>query len=128
MTIADFFEQLGHREHEVRLEGVRGSIQFEIERGDKAAGGGQPVDTWFLRLDRGDIEVAHERRPADCVVRTGEGALARIARGEENAIASLLRGAALVEGNLYLLVSFERLLPSPPGTRDPRARYQEAFR
>ena len=44
----------------------------------------------------------------------------RLANGEVNAMAALLRGAIAVEGDPQLLVMFQRLLPGPPGSRDPR--------
>lgn len=131
--IDTFFAELSRREHEVRLEDLSGTVQIEIQRDGPAApaegeGAGTPLEHWLLRLDRGNIGIARDRQPADCVVRTGERLFGQLARGEENTLAALLRGAMTVEGDLYLMLSFERLLPSPPGTRDPRARYQEAFR
>lgn len=140
--IEAFFGALARREHETRLEDIRGTVRIDIRRagakvGSVSAGtappdggdGGRPeVDHWLIRLDRGDIGVSHEEAPADCVLRADEVTFGQLARGEENTISALLRGAVLVDGDLFLLISFERLLPAPPGTRDPRARYQEAFR
>ena len=139
--IETFFDALARREHEVRLEDIRGTVRIDIRRsgtkvGEVSAanaprdgGAGRPeVDHWVVRLEHGDIGVAHEEAPADCAVRLDEVLFGQLIRGEENTIAALLRGAVIVEGDLFLLISFERLLPAPPGTRDPRARYQEAFR
>jgi SCP-2 sterol transfer family len=139
--IETFFDRLARREHEVRLEDIRGTVRIDIRPagtkvGEVSAGTAPPeggaerpeVDHWIVRLEHGDIGVAHEEAPADCVVRTDEVLFGQLVRGEENTITALLRGAMLVEGDLFLLISFERLLPAPPGTRDPRGRYQEAFR
>jgi putative sterol carrier protein len=120
-AIAEFFDRLARREHEVRLEDINGTVQIQIDRD-----GG--TDQWLLSIRRGDISVAREERPADCVARVDRKLFEGLARGEENAIAAMLRGAMTVVGDLYLLLTFERLLPTPPGTRDPRAAYQEAFR
>lgn len=120
-AIAEFFGRLARREHEVRLEDLNGSLQLEIERdGD--------TDYWLVTITRGNIGVAREQRPADCVAHTDQALFEALVRGEENAIAAMLRGAMTVTGDLYLMITFERLLPTPPGTRDPRAAYQEAFR
>lgn len=110
---AALFKALEQRRHVPTLEKVQGSVRFELEHD-------QQTDYWLVAIKNGDISVSQEKRDADCVVRTGKGLFDRVASGQENAIAALLRGAVLVEGELELLVLVERLLPGPPGARDPR--------
>jgi hypothetical protein len=56
----------------------------------------------------------------DCVVRTSKPLFEGLARGEENALASLIRGGLTFEGNPELLVVFQRLFPDPPAARKSR--------
>ncbi|SDY65537.1 SCP-2 sterol transfer family protein [Micromonospora pattaloongensis] len=109
----ELFTGIGRRGHEALLEKVQGSLRFDLEHD-------QQTDHWHLAISRGDVTVTQEDRPADCVVRTDQGLFDKLATGESNAIASLLRNRMTVEGNLRLLVLFERLLPGPPTARHPR--------
>jgi hypothetical protein len=51
---------------------------------------------------------------ADCVVRATKGLFDDVATGRVNAMAALLRGELVAEGNPNLLVRLQRLFPSPP--------------
>jgi hypothetical protein len=108
------FDQLGRRGHEPLLEHVEGTVRFDLVDG---AG----VDHWSVAICRGDLTVTRDDRDADCVVRCGRAGFDRVATGEDNAIAMLLRAELVAEGNVLLLVVLERLLPGPPGASDPLA-------
>jgi putative sterol carrier protein len=104
---ADFFEQLGQREHEPLLENVTGRIGIELVNGKR-------TDRWTVAVDQGDIAVSHKSGEVDCMIRTSEVLFNEMASGTENAMAAVLRGAATVDGNPELLVLFQRLFPGPP--------------
>lgn len=108
-----FFERLARRGHEPFLEKVSGTLRFELEEG-----GG--TDRWFIAIDKGDVSVSQEDRQADAVIRTDPGLFDRMIRGEENALAAMLRAELVVEGNLRLMVRLERLFPGPPSSLGPR--------
>lgn len=111
---AEFFDELGRRGHEDLLEKVTGRVRIDVARG-------QQIDPWLLAITKGDISVSREDSRADCVIRTDGALFDRMVRGEENAVAALLRGAMTFEGNLQLFILLERCLPGPPNARDPRS-------
>jgi putative sterol carrier protein len=103
---AQFFEELGHRGHEPLLEKVRGTIHVDVLNGKE-------TEHWLVSVDKGDIEVSDRDDEADCAVRASREVLNGIARGEINAMAAMLRGTLVVEGDYELLVHFQRLFPGP---------------
>jgi len=111
-TTTEFFESLSRRAHEPMLEQTIGTIRFELARnGD--------VDRWFVAFDKGDLSVSHQRKRADCTVRATKRLFDRVAGGEVNANAAVLRGVVEVEGDAELLTLFQRLFPGPPSVRKP---------
>jgi putative sterol carrier protein len=110
---ARFFEKLAERGHEPLLEKVKGTVRFDLV-------GGERVERWLVTVDRGDITISRRNAAADCVVRAERALFERIAAGETNTMAAMLRGEVAVEGDLELAASFQRLLPGPRGSTDPR--------
>jgi putative sterol carrier protein len=104
---ADFFERLKQRGHEPLLDKVTGTVRFELTNGKTA-------ERWLVNLDRGDIAVSQKGGKADCTARMPEALFNEIATGRENAMAAVLRGAVIVEGNPELLILLQRLFPGPP--------------
>ena len=111
--IAQFFEVVGSRGDEPLLEKAKGTFRLELTSGKK-------VGRWLLTVDKGDVTVSRRNAAADCVIRCERALFGRIAAGEANAMAAVIRGEVGIEGDLGLLATFQRLLPGPPGSRDPR--------
>ena len=111
--IAQFFEQVASRGHEPLLEKAKGTFRIDLASGKQ-------VERWLLIVDRGDVAVSRRNAAADCVIRCDRALFARIAAGEANAMAAVIRGEVGVEGDLGLLATFQRLLPGPPSSQDPR--------
>jgi putative sterol carrier protein len=111
---ADFFEQLSRRGHEPMLKKVKATMRFDLAQDDR-------TDRWLVTIDKGDIAVSRRNAKADCVLRAEKTLFDGLASGELNAMAALLRGDLGLEGDPQLIVLFQRLLPGPPGSRDPRA-------
>jgi putative sterol carrier protein len=106
---AELFESLRRRGHEPLLQRATGTMRFVLENGRTNA------TNWTVVVDKGDLTVSHAvRKKADCTVRASKQLFDRIARGEVNAMAAMLRGAVTVEGDPELLLMFQRLLPGPP--------------
>jgi putative sterol carrier protein len=106
---AEFFERLSRRGPEPLLGDARGSLRFELTNGR--------VERWLLSIDgRGNISASRKAGKADCVVRARKKVFNRVAAGELNAFAAMLRGEVEIAGDPTLLVRFQRLLPSPPRT------------
>jgi putative sterol carrier protein len=104
----EFFESLRRREHEPLLEQTVGTLRFELAHDGE-------VDRWLVAIDKGDLTVSQQRRRADCTVRAPKALFDRVASGEVNAMAAVMRGAIEVEGDPELLTLLERLFPGPAG-------------
>src|SRR6476661_2274023 len=118
---AEFFDALVARGHEPLLEKATGTMRFELKDGKK-------TDRWLVTVAKGDLTVSRQNLRADCVVRADKSLFDGIASGKTNAMAALLRGAMSVEGDLQLLVLFQRLFPGPPRSRRRRPTVVTAAR
>jgi putative sterol carrier protein len=112
---SEFFEQLGRRGHEPLLERTSGTLRFDLRNGKQ-------VDRWLVVVKKGDVAVSHRNARADSVVSADRALFDSIASGKTNALAAILRGEVGVEGDVRLLVAFQRLLPGPPRARKRRSR------
>jgi putative sterol carrier protein len=110
----EFFDELGRRGHEPLLHRVTATLRWDLVHQGKTA-------RWFVTVDRGDIEVSRRNGPADVVVRADRAVFDRIASGEVNAVAAVLRGEMAIEGEWRILVSFQRLFPAAPAVREREA-------
>ncbi len=112
-TAADFFADLGKRGNEPLLRKASGTLRFDVRDGKR-------TERWLVEVRKGDVAVSRRNTRADCVVSTDRALFDRIVTGEANALAALLREEVNVEGDLNLLVLFQRLLPGPPRSRRRR--------
>jgi putative sterol carrier protein len=104
-AVTDFLSGLTARGHEPLLAKTRGRVCLEMVDGDVE-------EHWLVCIDNGDIAVVPGDVGADCTIRASRELFDRIAGGEVNAMASVLRGAVTVDGNWELLVRFQRLFPA----------------
>ena len=104
---SDFFNDLGRRGHEPLLEQATGTIRFDLT-------GSNGTEHWLVAIKRGDVDVSRKNSQADCVVRAERSLFDGITGGQVNAMAATLRGLLAAEGNVALLVLFQRLFPGPP--------------
>ena len=105
-TVGEFFRGLAERRREPLLQNVSGTLRFDLVDGER-------VEHWYLTIKNGDVAVSHEDAEADAIVRTGKALFAGMTAGKVNAMAAALRGALVPQGNLALIVSFQRLFPGP---------------
>jgi putative sterol carrier protein len=112
----EFFETLAVRGHEPLLQSASGTVRFDL-----VDGGGS--EHWCVAIQKGDVSVSRKRVKADAVVRLDRDLFERIVTGRENAMAAALRGVLVPEGDLGLVMSFQRLFPGPRGAggTDPAA-------
>jgi putative sterol carrier protein len=110
-----FFEELRERGYEPRLRQATGTLRFELAKG-------KTIDRWLVSLRKGDVTVSHRGGEADCIVRADRALFDRLASGELNGVAAVLRGELVAEGNWKLLVLFQRLFPGKPPSRPTRSR------
>ena len=110
-----FFGALAAEGSHPLLRGEAGTLRFDLT-------GGAKLERWYVTVSDGTISVSRRGVPVDTVVRLAEGLFDQIIRGTQNAMASQLRGSVEVEGDLHLMMVFQRLFPGPPsstGRRDP---------
>ena len=108
-----FFDDLAERRHEPLLRNASGTLRFDLVDGRR-------VEHWYVTIYNGDVTVSHDKAAADTVLRIDRPLFDQIASGRMNAMAAALRGALVPEGNLSLLILFQRLFPGPPRPRTRR--------
>ncbi len=111
---SEFFDELGRRGHEPLLAHIKGTVRFDLMNRRR-------TERWLVTVKKGDVAVSRENVGADCVVAADRALFDSVASGKTNAFAALLRGAMSVEGDVRLLVPFQRLLPGPPPARKGRS-------
>lgn len=99
-----FFTGLAERGHEPLLARAQGTVRVEVQRNGRADEG------WTVRIDHGAIKVTRARR-ADGHLTAERSLFNRMVTGQSNATAAVLRGAALIRGDLELLIRFQRIFP-----------------
>jgi hypothetical protein len=109
-AIAEFLRGLESHGHHPLLARAKGALRFDLH-------GAERTDRWFVAIDHGQVSVSRTDAPADCVIRADRAMFEQLVAGEANATAALLRGTLRMEGELDLMLLFQRLFPSPPGTR-----------
>jgi predicted lipid carrier protein YhbT len=77
---------------------------------------GDRIDRWLISIDEGDIAVSHKGGDASCTIRGDRALFDRLCRGEENALAAVLRGALVCTGDVELLYAIQRVFPGPSGS------------
>jgi putative sterol carrier protein len=109
--IRKFFDELVDQGHQPLLAKVQGTVRFDLMDGDGA------TDHWLVAVDHGDFTITHGAGNADCTMRCERTIFERLIHGEENALATMLRGALVCAGNVELLFAIQRIFPGPPRTR-----------
>jgi putative sterol carrier protein len=118
-AIAGFFERLDERGHVPTLKRLTGTLRVELQRAGE-------VERWFVTVDQGDVSVSHRNAKADCIVRTEREHFVAMTEGRLNPLAAVLRGLVGIEGDLSILVLFQRVFPGPPRSRRRREPASEA--
>jgi len=112
-----FFQDLGRTGHLPLLQRVKGTMRFDLDDD-----GG--FEHWYVAIDKGDLKVSRKRTSADAVVNTDRSLFDDMIQGRVNATAALLRGLVSIDGNIGLVMLFQRLFPGPPRAKaaKPAAR------
>ena len=108
--VVEFFSELGRRGHEPLLAKVTGRVRFDLVDGGR-------TDRWLVAVDKGNIAVSHQDGPAECAIQAERALFERLCRGEENAMAAVLRGTLVCTGEVELLFAIQRIFPGPPRDR-----------
>ncbi len=103
----EFFEALPQRTGDPLLAKVSGTLRFDAKDGGR-------IEHWYVTLDKGAVKVSKRNAKADAVIRIDRSLLDGIVTGHENAMAALLRGALIPEGDPALMLRFQRIFSGPP--------------
>ena len=118
---AEFFDDLAQRGHEPLLGNASGTMRFDIANGKK-------TETWFVRIDKGDLTVSRSGGVADSTLVASKAVFDRLASGKASAVAEALRGTLTIEGDWRLLVLFRRILSGPSTAKPPTTKLRTPAR
>jgi hypothetical protein len=107
-AIDDFFAELERRGHEPMLRRLSATVRWDTLDGDR-------TEHRLVRIHHGDVQVAVSDEPADCVIVAERAVCDDVVSGRTSALAALLRGAAVIDGDFELMVLAQRLFPRTPG-------------
>jgi len=108
---ASFLQGLEEAGYHPLVAQASGTIMFELT--------GLGVDDhWLVTIDKGSVGIANRPGPADAIVRMRRELFASAVRGHSNLWTAVLRNDLEVEGDLHLVMVFQRLLPGPPPDRN----------
>jgi hypothetical protein len=106
-VIREFRARLEAGEYRAFLRRARGTLRFDLVEGDT-------TQRFLVELDGGEVTVSERRGTPDATVVVGKDLFAGMLEGTVNAMAAALRGTLQVEGDLGLVVLFQRVFPGPP--------------
>jgi putative sterol carrier protein len=104
--VALFFENLVSKGHEPLLHHASGTLRIDLQTEEG-------VERWFVTMTRGDVTVSHRNTRADATMRMDRKLFEGMVRGVVNLGAALLRGVLQIDGDLGLVMAFDRLFPGP---------------
>ena len=110
---------LAERSHERPVTAFNGVVRFDVRDGER-------VDQWYLTIVKGVVTVGRAGDEPDCVLAGDLVTFDAVLSGKANAMAALLRGAFVAQGEIVLLTGLQRLFPGSPGADGlPTAGYAE---
>jgi putative sterol carrier protein len=101
-----FFDEVGKRGQEPLMRGATGTLRFDL-------GGDKSTERYFVKITRGNLAVSKKNGQADCVASMERQLFDKLARGDTNAMAAVLRGEIGIKGDPELLVLFQQMFPGP---------------
>jgi putative sterol carrier protein len=107
---SEFLDKISQPSQRRLMGNVTGTIRIDLDRG-------KATEHYLLTIDKGNISVSTDNVKADATVHTDKELFDKLASGEANAMASVLRGLISAEGDPKLVVMFQRLFPGPPNAR-----------
>ncbi|HEY2671199.1 MAG TPA: glycogen debranching N-terminal domain-containing protein [Rugosimonospora sp.] len=104
-----FFDELARRGYEPKLAPACGTGFFDVTENGRS-------QQWLVRIRNGNIAVSRQRSEADFVVRADRAVFNKLVNGSLNALSAVFCDALAFEGDVRLLVLFQRLFPPPAPT------------
>jgi putative sterol carrier protein len=120
-SAAEFMEALESRRNEPALRHLSGTIRFDLRHDGS-------IEPWLITIADGDVFVSRRKTKADCIAKMDKDLFEALMLGEVNAVAAALRGEMEIQGEVALLLAFQRLFPGPPATSRPEPEMIEGSR
>jgi hypothetical protein len=111
----EFFTRLAEQADVPLLRRTDGTLRFDLSEDDH-------LEHWLVEVDDGVVTVSRRNRKADVVVRVDKAMFDEMVSGRRNAMAATLRGDLIPDGDLGLLLRFQRLFPGPTTGTGRKAR------
>jgi hypothetical protein len=108
-----FFDGLERTGQQPIFKGESGTLRFDLS-------GGPELERWYVTIADGTVTVSQRASRADTIVKVDGELFDRFAVGTANAMTAQLRGVLVAEGDLHLLMVFQRLFPGPPRSSTAR--------
>lgn len=106
----EFFAALAEHPRQPLLKTASGTLRFDlVDEQDHE-------DHWYVTLRDGELDVSRSAAPADAVLRLERRTFDGMASGTVNFLTTILRGQLMPQGDLGLVVLFQRLFPGPPAS------------
>jgi putative sterol carrier protein len=105
-TSTQFFDALAEQGYNPLLARTSGTIRCDLANGDG-------LEYIYVAIDKGTVSVSHAKRDADAIIRCNRDLLDGVTSGDVNVMAALLRGVIDVQGDLNLLMRFQKVFPGP---------------
>ena len=102
-----FFGELAAHGHQPLLKSASGTVRFDVVDGER-------TQHWHVTIRNGGVSVSRRNASADAVLRLDRDTFEAMTAGTVNAMAAVLRGDLVPEGDLGLILLFQRLFPAPP--------------
>jgi putative sterol carrier protein len=116
--VASFFEELSSKKHDPLLHHASGTLRLDLQMETG-------IERWYLTMAKGDLTVSHRNARADATIKMDRKLFEGMTRGTVNLTAALLRGVLQIDGDLNLMMAFDRLLPGPKRSRATFLERQE---
>jgi predicted lipid carrier protein YhbT len=113
--IADFFAHLEEQGPQPLLAKAHGTVRWDVE-------GDNDTQTWFVRVNKSEVEVLREwDGDVSARARGSKALFEALCSGEANAMSAMLRNEITIEGDVELLLLLQRVFPGPSQSSHPRA-------
>jgi SCP-2 sterol transfer family len=105
--IREFFTGLASRGRQQLPKRASGTLRCDLVDRDR-------VEHWYVSMTDDRVAVSRRNAKADAVIRVDRALFEGMVTGRVNATAAVLRGLVASDGDVGIVILFQRLFPGPP--------------
>ena len=94
-AVEAFFADISTRGQIAVLGATSGTIRFDVSSPS-------PLEYWYVTVRKGEVAVSRKNTRADVVCKLDRALFEDVAEGRKQAMAAIIRGAIVVQGDLSL--------------------------